>query len=168
MLDLRCRAVSAAFAAIVWWTLGGGAAAAADECKNRSQLDTPYCDDSATAQNDTRDLMEGRGRGVSFPVSCGQDIQPRFDAALAALHSFWYGQALKEFRAIAEAKPDCAMAHWGVAMSVWNQIWAPPRPGNLKTGSDAITHALAVGAQTQRERDYLDALAAFYADHDKL
>ena len=67
---------------------------------------------SGNAQS-TRDLMEGRGRGVSFPVSCGQEIQPRFDAALAALHSFWYGQALKEFTAIAALKPDCAMAHWG-------------------------------------------------------
>jgi hypothetical protein len=123
---------------------------------------------SATAQNDAHDLMEGRGRDVSFPVSCGQDIQPRFDAALAALHSFWYGQALKEFTAITEVKPDCAMAYWGIAMSVWNQIWAPPRPDNLKTGSDAIARAVAVGAKTQRERDYLDALAAFYADHDKL
>jgi len=62
----------------------------------------------AIAQGDTHDLMEGRGRGVSFPVSCGTDIQPRFDAAVAALHSFWYGQALKEFTAISEAKPDCA------------------------------------------------------------
>jgi hypothetical protein len=121
-----------------------------------------------SAQNDTHDLMEGRGRDVSFPVSCGQDIQPRFDAALAALHSFWYGQALKEFTAITEFKPDCAMAYWGIAMSVWNQIWAPPRPDNLKTGSDAITRALALGGKTQRERDYLDALAAFYGDHDKL
>ncbi len=121
-----------------------------------------------SAQNDVHDLMEGRGRDVSFPVSCGQDVQPRFDAALAALHSFWYGQAMKEFTAIAELKPDCAMAHWGIAMSVWNQIWAPPRPDNLKTGSDAVTRALAAGTKTQRERDYLDALAAFYAEHDKL
>src|SRR6516164_340461 len=89
-------------------------------------------------------------------------------AALAALHSFWYGQALKEFTAITEAKPDCAMAYWGIAMSVWNQVWAPPTPANLKKGSDAITQALALGAKTPRERDYLDALAAFYADHDKL
>src|SRR6266852_2635474 len=123
---------------------------------------------NATAQNDSHDLMEGRGRDVSFPVSCGQDIQPRFDAALAAPHSFWYGQALKEFTAIAEAKPDCAMAHWGIAMSVWNQIWAAPTPANLKKGSDAITQALALDAKTPRERDYLDALAAFYADYDKL
>jgi hypothetical protein len=123
---------------------------------------------SAIAQKDAHDLMEGRGRDVSFPVSCGADMQPRFDAALAALHSFWYGQSLKEFTAISEAKPDCAMAYWGSAMSVWNQIWAPPRADNLKTGSDAIARAQAAGAKTQRERDYIDALAAFYADYDKL
>ena len=123
---------------------------------------------SASAQSNAHDLMEGRGRDVSFPVSCGADIQARFDAALAALHSFWYGQALKEFTAIAKAKPDCAMAYWGIAMSVWNQIWAPPTPANLKKGSDAITRALALDAKTPRERDYLDALATFYADYDKL
>jgi hypothetical protein len=105
---------------------------------------------------------------VSFPVACGAEIQPRFDAALAALHSFWYGQALKEFTAITEARPDCAMAYWGIAMSVWNQIWAPPTPTNLKKGSDAITQALALGGKTPREQAYLDALAAFYTDHDKL
>ena len=71
-------------------------------------------------------LMQGRGSDVHFPASCGEEVQPRFDAALAALHSFWYGQALKEFAAIADAHPDCAMAQWGIAMSVWNQIWAPP------------------------------------------
>src|SRR5215472_1602721 len=112
-------------------------------------------------------LMAGRGK-VSFAVSCNTNLQPRFDAALAALHSFWYGQALKEFTAITEAKPDCAMAYWGIAMSVWNQIWAPPTPANLKKGSEAITQALALGAKTPREQDYLDALAAFYTDHDKL
>src|SRR5258707_15182133 len=123
---------------------------------------------SASAQSNAHDLMEGRGRDVSFRVSCGADIQARFDAALAALHSFWDGLALKEFTAIAEAKPDCAMAYWGIAMSVWNQIWAPPTPASLKTGSEAIARALAPGATTPRERDYVEALAAFYADHDKL
>src|SRR5205823_10476130 len=116
----------------------------------------------AGAQSDAHALMEGRGRDVSFPVACGADIQPRFDAALAALHSFWYGQAVKEFTAITEAKPDCAMAYWGIAMSVWNQIWAPPRADYLKQGSEAIGRARAVGEKTQREKDYIDALAAFY------
>jgi len=123
---------------------------------------------SSSAQTNAHDLMEGRGRDVSFPVSCGANIQPRFDAALAALHSFWYGQALKEFTAITEAKPDCAMAYWGIAMSVWNQIWAPPMPANLQKGSDAIARALALDAKTSRERDYLEALAAFYTGHDTL
>ena len=122
----------------------------------------------AIAQGDTHDLMEGRERGVSFPVSCGTDIQPRFDAAVAALHSFWYGQALKEFTAISEAKPDCAMAYWGMAMSVWNQIWAPPGADNLKRGSNAVAQALAAGGKTQREKDYIDAIAAFYTDYEKL
>src|SRR5256884_6925515 len=123
---------------------------------------------SSSAQTTAHDLMEGRGRDVSFPVSCGANIHPRFDAALAALHSFWYGQALKEFTAITEAKPDCAMAYWGIAMSVWNQIWAPPPPASLKTGSEAVTRALSLGGTTPHERDYIEALAAFYADHDKL
>src|SRR5262245_36983752 len=123
---------------------------------------------SSSAQTVTHDLMEGRGRDVSFPVACGAEIQPRFDAALAALHSFWYGQALKEFTAITEAKPDCAMAYWGIAMSVWNQIWAPPTPANLKKGSDAIGRALALGGKTPREQAYLDALAAFYTNYDTL
>src|ERR1700747_3728312 len=122
----------------------------------------------AGAESDAHALMEGRGRDVSFPVVCGAEIQPRYDAALAALHSFWYGQALKEFTAITEARPDCAMAYWGIAMSVWNQIWAPPTPMSLKTGSDAITQALALDAKTPRDRDYLGAFAAFYADYDKL
>jgi hypothetical protein len=122
----------------------------------------------AIAQSDLHDLMEGRGRGVSFPVSCGADIQPRFDAAVAALHSFWYGQALKEFTAISEATPDCAMAYWGMAMSVWNQIWAPPGANNLKRGSDAVARALAATGKTQREKDYIDAIAAFYTDYERL
>src|ERR1700751_164776 len=96
---------------------------------------------SASAQSNPHDLMEGRGRDVSFPVSCGADIQARFDAALAALHSFWYGQALKEFTAITEADPECAMAYWGAAMSVWNQLWGPPRANNLQRGLDAIEKA---------------------------
>jgi hypothetical protein len=122
----------------------------------------------AGAESDAHALMEGRGRDVSFPVACGAEIQPRYDAALAALHSFWYGQALKEFTAITEARPDCAMAYWGIAMSVWNQIWAPPTPANLKKGSDAIGRALALGGKTPREQAYLDALAAFYTNYDTI
>jgi hypothetical protein len=57
---------------------------------------------AAQSENDT--FMAGRGK-VSFAVSCDANLQPRFDAALAALHSFRYGQALKEFTAITEPAP---------------------------------------------------------------
>jgi hypothetical protein len=122
----------------------------------------------AAAATPAESLMQGRGSDVHFPASCGEEVQPRFDAALAALHSFWYGQSLKEFTAIADAHPDCAMAQWGIAMSVWNQVWAPPRPDNLQKGRAAIDKARAVGEKSQREWDYIDALATFYADYEKL
>jgi hypothetical protein len=122
----------------------------------------------AKAQSDVNPLMVGRGGDLNFPISCGTQIQPRFDAALSALHSFWYRQALQEFTAIFQANPDCAMAYWGVAMSVWNQLWAPPRPDNLKTGREAIEKAQSAAQKSPRETDYIDALAAFYTDSEKL
>jgi hypothetical protein len=122
----------------------------------------------AGAQGNSNPLMEGRGGDLIFPVSCGAQVQPRFEAALAALHSFWYGRAREEFAAIAQTDPDCAMAHWGLAMSVWNQLWAPPRPDNLSAGRNSIEMARSASRISQRERDYIDALAAFYTDTDKL
>src|SRR5437763_7530129 len=47
----------------------------------------------AAAASEIDILMAGRGKDVHFAVSCDPKLQPRFDAALAALHSFWYGQA---------------------------------------------------------------------------
>jgi NAD(P)-dependent dehydrogenase (short-subunit alcohol dehydrogenase family) len=110
----------------------------------------------------------GRGKGVVFPVSCGSAAQQSFNDALAALHSFWYAQALKEFTAIADSEPDCAMAYWGIALSRWNQIWAPPRQDALQAGAAAINSAVAAGAKTEREMDYISAALAFYSDTEKL
>jgi hypothetical protein len=119
----------------------------------------------APAQPGNDGLMAGRGK-VSFPVSCSADLQPRFDAALAALHSFWYKEALTEFTAISETDPNCAMGYWGMAMSRWNELWAPPRPDDLQKGHDAIEKARAIDRKSPRESDYIEALAAFYSDTD--
>jgi hypothetical protein len=112
-------------------------------------------------------FTEGRGKGVQFATSCGAEAQPKFEAALAALHSFWYAQALKEFTAIAQTHPDCAIAYWGVAMSVWNQLWAPPRPEALARGLEAVEKAKAAPRQDQRERAFIEAIAAFYTGADQ-
>jgi hypothetical protein len=122
----------------------------------------------AVAQSNPNPLMEGRGGDLVFPISCGDKVQPRFDAALAALHSFWYARAREEFMAIATTDPDCAMARWGIAMTLWNQIWAPPRPDGLKAGREEIDKARAAARTSPRETDYIEALAAFHADADKL
>src|SRR3954447_4277919 len=111
--------------------------------------------------------MEGRGKGVHFATSCADDAQAKFEAALAALHSFWYAQALKEFTAIAEQHPDCAIAYWGVAMSLWTQLWAPPRADALAKGFTAIESAKGASAKSPREQDFINAAAEFYTGADK-
>jgi tetratricopeptide (TPR) repeat protein len=105
---------------------------------------------------------------VHFETSCNADVQPSFDRAVALLHSFWYGAAVKAFTEIGSRDPACAMAYWGVAMSSWYPLWDPPSAGALKQGREAVQKAKSIGAKTDRERDYIGAIELFYADADKL
>jgi hypothetical protein len=105
---------------------------------------------------------------VDFPVSCTPAAQQQFNRAVAILHSFWYEEAAKAFGAVSETDPDCAMGDWGVAMSYWTPLWSPPTEAALKAGSGAVRKAQAIGAKTDRERDYIEAIATFYRDYDKL
>src|SRR5262249_11431818 len=110
---------------------------------------------------------EGIGK-APFPPSCPAAPQPQSDGALALLHSFWYPESAKAFTAVTQTDPDCAMAYWGIAMSLWYQIWSPPSPANVKRGAEAIEKASSIGAKTPRERDYIAAADAFYRDADRL
>jgi len=105
---------------------------------------------------------------VDFATSCSPAVQKPFKHAVWTLHSFWYPEALKDFTAVAEAEPDCAMAYWGIAMSHWYPLWYPPSPAALKAGSEAVEKAMAAPTKTEREKDYIAAIAAFYRDNDKL
>ena len=113
------------------------------------------------------DASEQLGQ-VSFPVSCNTATQKQFNRALALLHSFQYIEAGQAFAEIAAREPSCAMAEWGVAMSNYHPLWAPPTAAELKSGREAIERARAASPRTQRERDYIAALALFYQDSDKL
>ena len=86
---------------------------------------------------------------------------------MALLHSFWYEEALTAFTAITTAEPTCAMGYWGMAMSVYHPLWAPPSAATLAKGSAAIEKGRGLTA-TPRERDYVAAIATFYTDHDTL
>ena len=103
---------------------------------------------------------------VSFPVSCAAAVQKPFERAVALLHSFWYLESLKAFTAITETDPECAIAHWGIAMSLWYQIWSPPSPANLKRGTEAIARAKTATSKTARDGDLIAAADAFFGNPD--
>jgi tetratricopeptide (TPR) repeat protein len=105
---------------------------------------------------------------VSFNISCNPQAQKQFNRAVAWLHSFEYEEAEKAFTEVAVTDPRCGMAYWGIAMSTYYPIWAPPTPGELKKGFSAVAKAKSVGARTQRERDYIAAIEVFYAESEKL
>ncbi|HJS87759.1 MAG TPA: hypothetical protein VJ779_20085 [Acetobacteraceae bacterium] len=115
----------------------------------------------------TAGQAQGKFGQVNFPVSCGAAAQKQFNQAVAILHSFWYEEALASFKAVADSDPGCAMAYWGQAMSVWYPLWYPPSEASLKAGADAVAKAREIGAKTDRERAYIDAIGAFYQDWDK-
>ncbi|MFZ3376191.1 MAG: hypothetical protein WA183_11620 [Chthoniobacterales bacterium] len=105
---------------------------------------------------------------VNFPVSCDEGLQLQFNRAVAMLHSFWYEKANEEFAAMAQKDPACAMAYWGIAMTLYHPIWEAPGPAALKQGSEAVAKAKLAAPKTERERDYISAIETFYKDSDKL
>ncbi len=104
---------------------------------------------------------------VHFPVSCTPAAQAQFDQAVAMLHSFWYDEAEKTFRQVTVTDPDCAMGYWGIAMSLYQQLWTTiPTPAELQRGRAAIAQAQSLTIRTTREQAYLDAAATLYPAND--
>jgi tetratricopeptide (TPR) repeat protein len=113
------------------------------------------------------DATEKLGQ-VKFPVSCPPPSQQKFHRALALLHSFQYDEAGSAFNEIRTDEPNCAMAWWGEAMSLYHPLWAPPTPAEIQKGQEALERARTASAKTQREREYIAALDTFYKDANKL
>lgn len=105
---------------------------------------------------------------VKFHVSCNPAAQKTFERGVALLHSFWYDEAEKTFSEATRMDPSCAMGYWGIAMSRYHPVWGPPTPSDLKKGMAAVQKARSTVAKTQRERDYIAAIATFYKDSDKV
>src|SRR5437763_8555327 len=123
---------------------------------------------SAVAETGDKAPAAARSSGVEFPISCGAPAQKKFNQAVWILHSVWYEEAVKAFTAVTEVEPDCAMGYWGVAMSHWYPLWYPPNAAALKAGSEAVDKAMAAKQKTDRETDYIAAIATFYRDNDKI
>ena len=106
---------------------------------------------------------------VHFATSCAAAAQAPFDRGVAKLHSFWFESASAEFSAAAAADAECAMAHWGIAMTAWGNPMARSAPSADQTtrALDALgrAEALAAGA-TPREQAYVEAVAALWREHE--
>jgi tetratricopeptide (TPR) repeat protein len=111
----------------------------------------------------------GRLGKVSFPTSCDPKVQAEFEKAVAMLHSFWFNAAEESFKAILEKDPSCTVTAWGYAAILMNNPLAGvgASPANAKKAQAAIENARRNPPKTQRERDYVEAVAAYYDDWDQ-
>ncbi len=132
-------------------------------------------DDHDKDHHHHEDLTETQLGTVHFPISCAASEQKPFARGVALLHSFWYEEAEKEFLDIAKNDPNCAMAHWGIAMSIWHQLWNEPDADVIKRGlgeaqaAEKLASTPASGTPaTPREKAYIAAIRAFYSDSDRL
>ncbi len=103
---------------------------------------------------------------VTFPTSCDPKVQPAFERAVAMLHSFWYSAGEQAFRDVLKDDPGCAIATWGIASILMSNPLAGQgaSPKGAEQAQAAIDQGRRIGAKTERERDYLEAVAAYYSD----
>ena len=105
---------------------------------------------------------------VTFPTSCDSKVQAQFERGVAMLHSYWFTEARKVFDGVLQQDPSCAIAYWGLAVHyLGNSLAAPPSPKDAAAASEALQKGRAIGAKTQRERDWIDAIGVYYRDADK-
>ena len=116
----------------------------------------------------TAGLAQDLGR-VSFKTSCAPAAQEKFDRGVALVHSFYYPDSIQAFTEAAAADPQCAIAYWGIAISQRpNPLVLPLAAAALKNGLEAVEKGKAIGAGTERERDWLAAIEVYFKDHDKV
>ena len=118
------------------------------------------------AQAHDADSQTGPLGKVSFPTSCDPKVQPAFERAVAMLHSFWYSAGEKAFRDVLKDDPQCAIATWGIASILMSNPLAGQgaSPKGAEQAQAAIDEGRRVGAKTERERDYIEAVATYYKD----
>src|SRR5215510_3165311 len=108
----------------------------------------------------TRKPPEQLGR-VAFANSCTPAVQATFERAVALLHSFWWQEGEKAFREVLERDLYCVIATWGIAtVLIGNPFAAGSTPTEAQRAQEAIERGRALGAQTERERLFIEAVAA--------
>jgi len=117
----------------------------------------------ATAQEPHSHNPPAKLGTVSFPISCAPAVQQQFNRGVALLHSFAYTAANDAFQNVARLDPQCAMAHWGTAMTYFHQLWDPPMPPETTAiAQKEIQGAQQIGTSSERERQFIHALGLIY------
>jgi tetratricopeptide (TPR) repeat protein len=102
---------------------------------------------------------------VNFPVTCSEQAQVEFNRAVALLHHMTYPQARESFERAAATDPGCAMAHWGIAMTLFQPLWPTrPRPEALRRGWEEVQKAESLRPPTEKERLFVAAAKAFFIE----
>src|SRR6266853_1527962 len=106
---------------------------------------------------------------LSFPTSCDPKVQADFERGVAMIHSYWFLIARRVFEDVLKQDPNCAIAYWGIAMDqLGNSLVGPPPRAQADAAWAALEKAVEIGAKTERERGWIDALRAYFRDHDKV
>ena len=130
-------------------------------CKNQNK--TPDLGSLNLLRGSLQLCGNGQFGKVSFSESCTYETRETFNLAIALLHSFEYTEAEKAFVQVIDQDPECAMAYWGVAMSIYHGLWAPPSNEVLEKGSKLMKAAETL-PKTKKTEQYLAAIGAFYKD----
>ena len=101
---------------------------------------------------------------VEFPTSGSEKAQAHFLRGLAALHSFWYEEALEAFREATKIEPDFMMGYWGEAMAHNHPLWSEQ---DTAAARQVIGKIKETPRLTARERAYLGAVKLLYGEGDK-
>jgi tetratricopeptide (TPR) repeat protein len=102
---------------------------------------------------------------VVFPTSGSEKAQVHFMRGLAALHSFWFEEAVDEFRESTKIDPEFVMGYWGEAMAYNHPLWAEQ---DTEAARKALAKIKDTSKITARERAYVDAVRILYGEGDKL
>jgi tetratricopeptide (TPR) repeat protein len=105
---------------------------------------------------------------VSFPISCSPESQKPFERAVAMLHSFEYEQAESGFKQVAASDPQCSMAYWGEAMTLFHLLWSRPTAADMKRGDELAHKAQQLKPKTKREQEYVRAVEVLYKPSESL
>jgi len=132
-------------------------------CKDKTPKSNPALASIDFLRGELLLCGDGQFGELKFSLSCNYETRATFDLAVAMLHSFQYTEAEKAFVKVIDADPNCPMAYWGVAMSIYHAAWFPPTEKDLIKGSKIMDVAKDL-AMDDKQRDYINAIDAFYTD----